>query len=147
MPSYQHIIAGLDLSPESKQVMEKAKFLAENSNAKLSIAHIIEPLVFTYGGDIPMDISSIQEQIRVQATSDLEKIGAEFGVATENQFVLVGQPASELHDLAAKQNGDLIVVGSHGRHGLSLLLGSTSNSVLHGTECDVLAVRVKKSTD
>jgi universal stress protein A len=35
-------------------------------------------------------------------------------------------------------------VGSHGRHGLALLLGSTANSVLHGSPCDVLAVRVRE---
>jgi universal stress protein A len=44
----------------------------------------------------------------------------------------------------AKERGvDLIVVGSHGRHGLQLLLGSTANGVLHLAECDVLAVRVR----
>ncbi|MEO1899758.1 MAG: universal stress protein, partial [Methylococcales bacterium] len=37
---------------------------------------------------------------------------------------------------------DLIVVGSHGRHGLALLLGSTANGVLHHAVCDVLAVRL-----
>ena len=39
---------------------------------------------------------------------------------------------------------DLIVVGSHGRHGFALLLGSTSTGVLRGAQCDVLAVRVGK---
>lgn len=142
MNHYQHIIAGLDLSEESKQILEKAKFLADTTGAKLSIAHIIEPLVFTYGGDIPMDISTVQDQIEKQATTDLAKIGQEFGIPVENQHIVVGQPANELHTFATDNNGDLIVVGSHGRHGLSLLLGSTSNSVLHGTKCDVLAVRV-----
>ncbi len=144
MSTYSHIIVGLDLSEESKQILEKAKFLATAANAKLSIAHVIEPLVFTYGGDIPMDISSVQQQIETQATSDLAKLGKEYDVGTENQYIVVGQPASELHAIAAENSGDLIVVGSHGRHGLSLLLGSTSNSVLHGCNCDVLAVRVKK---
>jgi len=143
MSIYKHVIAGLDLSEESKQIVEKAKFLATAAGAKLSIAHIIEPLVFTYGGDIPMDISSVQEQIETQATADLAKIGQEFGIPLENQYIVVGQPANELHNIAAENDGDVIVVGSHGRHGLSLLLGSTSNSVLHGTKCDVLAVRVK----
>ena len=89
-----------------------------------------------------MDISSVQEQIETQATADLAKIGQEYGIPAENQYIVVGQPANELQTIAAEHAGDLIVVGSHGRHGLSLLLGSTSNSVLHGTHCDVLAVRV-----
>jgi universal stress protein A len=38
---------------------------------------------------------------------------------------------------------DLIVLGSHGRHGLAVLLGSTARSVLNGAGCDVLAVRIK----
>ena len=43
---------------------------------------------------------------------------------------------------ANAKGADLIIVGSHGRHGLALLLGSTANGVLHGATCDVLAVRV-----
>ncbi|WP_313899138.1 universal stress protein [Leclercia adecarboxylata] len=50
-----------------------------------------------------------------------------------------------MHRLAKKQGCDLIVVGSHGRHGLALLLGSTANDILHGAPCDVLAVRLKKA--
>jgi len=44
-----------------------------------------------------------------------------------------------------KKTGQSIVVGSHGRHGLALLLGSTANDILHGAPCDVLAVRLKKA--
>ncbi|MBA6354230.1 universal stress protein, partial [Colwellia sp. BRX9-1] len=40
-----------------------------------------------------------------------------------------------------KENVDLIITGSHGVHGLQLLLGSTCNAILHGAKCDVLAVR------
>ncbi len=57
----------------------------------------------------------------------------------------MGQPATELHYLANQEGADLIIVGSHGRKGFALLLGSTSNSVLHGASCDVLAVRVAES--
>ena len=44
--------------------------------------------------------------------------------------------------MAKDIGADLIVVGSHGRYGLALLMGSTANGVLHGATCDVLAVRV-----
>ena len=48
----------------------------------------------------------------------------------------------EIHSKAEEIGADLIVVGSHGRYGLALLMGSTANGVLHGATCDVLAVRV-----
>ena len=58
-------------------------------------------------------------------------------------MVTVGRPESEIHRLAKEEGADLVIVGSHGRKGLQLLLGSTANGVLHGTECDVLAVRIR----
>ena len=62
-----------------------------------------------------------------------------------DQHIVLGHPAQEMHNLAKQENIDLIVVGSHGRHGLALIFGSTSNSVLHGASCDVLAVRIADS--
>ena len=62
----------------------------------------------------------------------------------ENCKLAYGQPRQEIHSFAKEHHCDLIVVGSHGRHGLALLLGSTANDVLHGAPCDVLAVSLKK---
>ncbi|GLS27274.1 universal stress protein [Marinibactrum halimedae] len=143
MSSYTHILAGLDLSEESSQVLSKAHAIAHAFEAKLSLAHIIEPLTFTYGGDIPMDMTAVQDQIQQQATEELNRVANLHDIPLEQQFIAIGQPANELQHLAKENNADLIVVGSHGRHGLSLILGSTCNSVLHGCGCDVLAVRVK----
>uniref|UniRef100_UPI0035614A7D universal stress protein n=1 Tax=Zhongshania sp. TaxID=1971902 RepID=UPI0035614A7D len=56
--------------------------------------------------------------------------------------LLSGRPDSQIHELAKTLEVDLVIVGSHGRKGLALLLGSTANGVLHGADCDVLAVRV-----
>jgi universal stress protein A len=60
----------------------------------------------------------------------------------ERQHLIFGRPESEIQRTAQSVGADVIVVGSHGRHGLALLLGSTANGVLHGASCDVLAVRV-----
>ena len=57
-------------------------------------------------------------------------------------FVELGAPKHEIVRVAKEQGVDLVVVGSYGRHGLQLLLGSTANGVLHLAACDVLAVRV-----
>ncbi len=142
MSAYKHILVGLDLSTESQQVVNRVKFLFDNTNTKISVCHILEPLAFTYGGDIPVDLSDVQTQLQDQAKERLSALGAELNVSAEDQHVILGHPAQEMHSMAKNFNMDLIVVGSHGRHGLSLIFGSTSNSVLHGAECDVLAVRI-----
>ncbi len=143
MSNYTHILAGVDLSDESQQVLERAANLAKAHQAKLSVAHIVEPLTFAYGGDIPVDLSEIQEQLHKQARDQLSTLIQPYQVSTDNLHVLVGQPTTEIHDLADNLDIDLIVVGSHGRKGLALLLGSTANGILHGAKTDVLAVRVK----
>lgn len=144
MNSYKHIIVGVDLSPESHQVIQRAVQIAKNHNAKLLLAHIIEPLAFAYGGDIPMDLTEVQAQLQAQAKTQLHKIAKQFDINQTQCHLLIGQPAAELHQLATEHKSELIIVGSHGRRGLALILGSTANGVLHGAHCDVLAVRIQE---
>jgi len=140
---YKHILVGIDLTDETKQVLEKAVHIAKCCQAKISVAHVLEPVAFAYGGDLPLDIADIQEHQIQKATEELKQHLSEIDFPITQEHVLVGQPADELHYLAEQQEVDLIVVGSHGRKGLALLLGSTPNSVLHGASCDVLAIRVR----
>jgi len=142
MSAYKHVLIGLDLQPESQQVVERVKSLFPDSAVQCSLIHVQEPLSFAYGGDIPMDLTEVQNQLEEQAKERLAAVGKELGIPTENQHVIIGQPAHEMHHFANDNNVDLIVVGSHGRHGLSLILGSTASGVIHGSQCDVLAVRV-----
>lgn len=141
--AYSHILVGLDLSDDCPKVLAKAVSLAKSCNAKLSLAHVIEPLALSYGGDLALDLGSIQEQQTFNSLAALKKLTANIEFNIYQEHVLIGQTANEMHRLANEENCDLILVGSHGRKGLALLLGSTSNSVLHGAQCDVLAVLVK----
>ncbi len=142
MPQYQRILLAVDLTDESALVAERAGALAQNDSAALHVVHVIEPLSLAYGGDIPMDISSVQDQIHDQAKRHLGEFAERYGLPADHSHLIFGRPDSEIHRLADELDADLIVVGSHGRHGLALLLGSTANGVLHGATCDVLAVRV-----
>ena len=72
MSCYQHVLLGLDLSPESQQVVDHAKQLFEGKDKRISLVHVQEPLSFAYGGDIPMDLSEIQNQLETQALARLE---------------------------------------------------------------------------
>ena len=143
MADYQHILVTSDLTDEAKAVADRAKKLCVAFGARLSVLHVIEPISFAYGGDIPMNLSDIQEEIHQQAVQSLAQFSAQYDIPTQQQHICIGRAASEIHRCAEKQQVDLIVVGSHGRHGLALLLGSTANGVLHGAYCDVLAVRVQ----
>jgi len=142
MSTYKHLLIGLDLSPESQQVVDRVKQLFADREVKISICHILEPLAFTYGGDIPVDLSDVQVQLEEQARQRLATLAEQLNVSEEDQHIVLGQPANEMRRMAKEEDVDLIIVGSHGRHGLALIFGSTSNSVLHGAPCDVLAVRI-----
>ena len=144
MSQYRKVLAAIDLSEESTLVLKRAQAIAENGGCELHLIHVIEPLSFAYGGDIPMDFSGIQDEIHQQATSQLTLFAQNNGIDSEHQHIVLGKPEVEIHSAAEDLGADLIVVGSHGRYGLALLMGSTANGVLHGASCDVLAVRVGK---
>ncbi len=145
MAGYERLLLAVDLTEESSVISSKASELAGLFAAELHIVHVLEPISLAYGGDVPMDLSSVQEQIHEQAQAHLTDLGSSLGVATERQHLIFGRPENEIHRTAETIGADLIVVGSHGRAGLALLLGSTANGVLHGATIDVLAVHVGRS--
>lgn len=144
MTAYQKILVAIDLTEEAPQVLDKAMEMIKAQSAEAVLVHVVEPVGYAYGGDIPMDLTELQEQLDKAAREQLQGYGAKYGVSPQNQVVLVGRPESEIHRLSEEISADLIIVGSHGRKGFQLLLGSTANGVLHGAACDVLAVRINR---
>lgn len=143
MSIYKKILVAIDLTEEAPQVLNKAVDVSKAHGAQLMLVHVVEPVGYAYGGDIPMDLTELQDQLDKAAKDQLARYGEQYGVSADNQVVTVGRPESEVHRLSKEQNVDLVIVGSHGRKGFQLLLGSTANGVLHGTVCDVLAVRIQ----
>lgn len=149
--SYKHILAAVDLSEESAQVLERAQTEAQMHDARLSVVSVVRPLTQVYGG---VDVAplagravSFEEQAVDQAEKQLREVADRYGVKSDDVHVILGAPAHDIRELAGRIDADLIVIGTHGRHGLGLLLGSTANAVLHGVERDVLAVRVHVAED
>lgn len=140
MSSYQNILIAIDLDESNTEVISKAKEVA-GDGATLRLVHVIEPIQI-YGPIPSIDYSSIQSHSEEFASKKLAELGKTFGIDEGNQHVLEGVAQKEIHAFAEENSTDIIVMGSHGRHGVSLLLGSTANAVLHGAKCDVLAVRV-----
>ncbi|GLX88376.1 universal stress protein [Pseudomonas weihenstephanensis] len=143
---YSHILVAVDLTDECDPVIYRASASAAANGAKLSLIHIVEPMAMAFGGDVPMDLSQLQQQQFEQANQRLERLIDMYPqLSKDNCKLKYGQPRHEIHGFAKEHGCDLIVVGSHGRHGLALLLGSTANDVLHDAPCDVLAVTLKQT--
>ena len=144
MKDYQHILLAIDFSEHSDYVAEKARSLAYKYQSKLSIIHVLDniPMPDTnYGTVIALNQNSDNELLEVEK-SKLKQLGNHLGVPVDQQCLVWGIPKQEIIAFSNEQRADLIVLGSHGRHGLALLLGSTVNAILHHALCDVMAVRL-----
>lgn len=143
MPIYNSILLAIDLHPAcDDQTATKAAKFASDMNAKLSIVHAIEH-INAYGmAQAYPTVIDLEEQMAKEAKEALAKFSQKFGIPADRQFVEIGSPKIVILEKAKAVAADLIIVGSHGRHGLALLLGSTANAILHNAHCDVLAVRI-----
>jgi universal stress protein A len=143
MDDYRHILLATDFAPESRRVGERAVALAARYNARLSLLHVVDYVPLELSNDMmlaePVDVDG---RLVDEARESLDKLAVDLGQADAQRWVVLGSTGPEIKRTAEEHDVDLIVVGSHGRHGLALLLGSTANAVLHGAPCDVLAVRV-----
>lgn len=140
---YKKILVAVDLTAESKTVALKAQEIADFYKAELSLVHVVEPVVVDNANEamptIPYDIETTLVD---HARAHLDKLAKDLHVNVECR-VEHGSVKREILRLVEEKNFGLIVVGTHGRHGVGLLLGSTANAILHGTPCDVLAVRIE----
>lgn len=144
MTSYKHILVAADLIvADDNPVIKKAKEMQEKTGAKLSIIHAIEyPPSYGDAYEVPT-VSDWQEELEESAKERLKKLADDIDVNEDQRFLRIGQPKYQILEVADEIKADLIIVGSHARHGLGLLLlGSTANAIIHHAKCDVLAVRV-----
>lgn len=145
MAIYQNILLAIDLHPSCDELVAKrALDIAKQNNANLYIVHAIEH-INAYGvAQAYPAVIDLEEDMVKEAKEELARLSSKFDIPATHQFVEVGSPKVVILSKAEQAKADLIIVGSHGRHGLSLLLGSTANAVLHHAACDILAVRIKE---
>jgi universal stress protein A len=140
MKNYQRILVAIDVYSEYDKVIKRALCVAKTAS-QLSVVFVtlpttyFQPYINAVGGDYVADIHK-------QAKIRLGEIAQKNDIPSKQLYLPIGNAAEEIHTLADEINADLIVLGTHGRSGLKLLLGSTANSVLHGAKQDVLAVKV-----
>jgi universal stress protein A len=143
MKVYKNVIIAVDLHLDcDNTAIEKGIELAKTSGAVVNIIHAVEH-INAYGvAEAYSAVMDVETQLVEEARKELARLGERFNIPPANQYLEIGAPRTVILNKAKELHADLIVVGSHGRHGLQLLLGSTANAVIHHANCDVLAVRV-----
>ena len=143
MAAYKKVLVAVDSSDEAIQVLQAANALPDIGVAEISVLHVAEHPQAAYGQwlvYLPINEGQLQEKLLERLNERVVKSGLK---ATETR-VEFGRAIDEILVTAKNKESDIIVIGSHGRHGIKLLLGSTANGVLHRAGCDVLAVRISE---
>jgi len=145
MADYGKILLAADFSEFNAQTAERAQAVTARLGAELSILHVVEPMPLgdpLYGAILPFDFD-LSGQMAALAQARLAEMAENLNVPASRQWVEIGSPKVEIVRVAKERGIDLIVIGTHGRHGVAALLGSTASSVVHHAGCDVLTVRLK----
>lgn len=147
MVAYNTVVVAVDLSEESSAIVQRAVDVA-GEGAKIHVVYVQEPMEAVYMGVVPygpvfVGMDQVEDRLQRELKDKLTALAADHGLDADRAHFLTGSPAREIHRFAREQRCDLIVLGTHGQKGVQLLLGSTANAVLHGAECDVLAVRMR----
>ncbi len=136
---YKRVLFATDFDEVGINAAQKAKKIAEESGAQLFLVHVVEAIpAYAYPGFA--GFAEVEVAIREQADKELTSLAKKLGVDKKHQLLEFGSIKNEVLRVAQEHQIDLIVTGSHGKHGLALLLGSTAEAILHGAQCDILTV-------
>jgi nucleotide-binding universal stress UspA family protein len=134
-----HVMCPVDFSSCSSAAVAYASSLASEHQAELHLVHVYEePFAYVEGGIVgtvpPADLEPDKKRFG-------EIVPTRADVRFRREFI-IGNPADRLIEYARNHAVDLIVIGTHGRTGISrLLMGSVAEAVLRRAPCPVLTLK------
>jgi nucleotide-binding universal stress UspA family protein len=147
MKQIRRILYATDFSSASRRAFETALSIARSTNARLTIAFVLAPVVAVPEQYIDAaTLDRLDRQAREWSTRHLDGLTARARKAGVNTTVMLrdGDPADQIVRACRKAKANLIVVGTHGRRGMSkLILGSVAERVVSMASCPVVTVRAK----
>jgi universal stress protein A len=141
MAVYRRVLLVVDLTEDSLAIARKAQALAAVLGAEVELLHVVEFVPVEPMGEALMPSAQIQEDLLQRAQQRLAALAADIGLSGAPCRVESGNVKSEIVRVARERRADLIILGSRERHGLSILVNLTEDTVLHAAPCDVLAMR------
>ena len=145
MPEYRRILLVVDLTEDSLPIGRRARAVATAVGAEIDLLHVVEYVPVEPMGETLMPAVQIEDELLDRAKQRLIALGTQIGVPETSCRVEAGNVKTEIVRIARELRTDLIVLGSRERHGLSILVNFTEDTVLHAAPCDVLAVRVGRT--
>jgi universal stress protein A len=142
MSTYRNVLAVVDLGRDSLAVARRARELCSGAEAILTLLHVVEFVPAEPLSDALLPTVQIEAELIERARARLTALVAELGPPSARFEVATGNVKAQITGFARDGRHDLIVIGSHERHGLSILVNLTEDTVLHAAPCDVLAVRL-----
>jgi len=142
MSAYRRILVVVDLTEDSLIIGRRAQALAGVLGDEMELLHVVDFVPVEPMGETLMPSVQIEDELLDRARQRLATLAGELGMAGSATRVEAGNVKSEIVRVARERNSDLIVLGSRERHGLSILVNFTEDTILHAAPCDVLAVRV-----
>jgi universal stress protein A len=143
MSDYRQLLVAIDLSDQSRAIATKSVELARQWQAQLRLLHVIEFVPVEPMSDALVPVVQIDDRVITRAREQMQALATALGIPTDSCRVATGNVKAEILRQARELNADLIVLGCRERHGLSILVNLTEDTVLHGAPCDVLAMRVR----
>ena len=143
MGIYRRMLLVVDLTDDSLAIGRKAQALAQALGAEVELLHVVEFVPVEPMGETLMPSVQIEEELLQRAQQRLGALAADLGLAGAACRVESGNVKAEIVRIARERHTDLIVLGSRERHGLSILVNLTEDTVLHAAPCDVLAMRAR----
>ncbi|MGH7898365.1 MAG: universal stress protein [Candidatus Binatia bacterium] len=140
----RRILVPTDFSPEAEAAVKYAADLAKSLRSQIVLFHAIEPLMLPSDLYLTPAIADITDQVeqatRAHVAHAVKQLGGR-GVGARG-MVTVDRAATAIVEAAAESRAELIVMGTHGRGGVThLLLGSVAEKVVRTATCPVLTVR------
>lgn len=151
--SLNRILVPIDFSAHSEKAIRYATTLADKFDAKLTLLHVIEDPFITgawqsqvFVPNIPELLQNLINTAQTHMAEQTKQLAAQ-GFVVESS-VTTGRPSSAIVEQASEGKFDLIVMGTHGRTGLSqAFLGSVAQRVVQRAPCPVLTVRDTSPVD
>ena len=143
MGVYRRVLLVVDLTEDSLAIGRKAQALAAALGAEVELLHVVEFVPVEPIGETLMPSVHVEEELLENARARLAAVATELGLSGSPCRVESGNVKAEIVRAARERHADLIILGSRERHGLSVLVNLTEDTVLHAAPCDVLAMRAR----